>query len=255
VSADPKRGGITVGPESVNWRCKTLDAVPCFLAPPRRCPGLREEIACVGQTRCRLWRKQETYIIMAALILGLVIFLGVHSIRIFANDWRRRQVACLGEGPWKGLYSVASLIGLVLIVVGFGAARMNSVLLYGPPAWLRHLNIIFTLIAFVLVAAAYVPRNHFKQKIGHPMLAGVKVWALGHLLSIGMLRDVVLFGAFLIWAITDFVVSRRRDRAAGVIYPAGSLTGDMIAIAVGVIVWAVFAFWLHQLLIGVNPLA
>ena len=192
---------------------------------------------------------------MAVLILGLIIFLGAHSMRIFANDWRRRQVARLGEGPWKGLYSLVSLIGLVLIIVGFGAARTNPVLLYTPPEWLRHLNIVFTLIAFVLVAAAYVPYNHFKEMIGHPMLAGVKAWALGHLLSIGMLRDVVLFGAFLVWAIVDFVASRRRDRTARVLYPSGMVVGDVVAIVVGVIVWAAIAFWLHVLLIGVDPLA
>jgi uncharacterized membrane protein len=193
--------------------------------------------------------------VMLLLILGLVIFLGVHSIRIFANDWRRRQILHLGEGRWKGLFALASLVGLVLIIVGFGAARSNPAVLYAPPAWLRHLNSFLTLIAFVLVAAAYAPRNHIKARIGHPMLAGVKTWAFGHLLAIGMLRDVVLFGAFLLWAIADFVVSRRRDRAAGVIYPAGSLTGDVVAIVVGVIVWMAFAFWLHTLLIGVNPLA
>jgi uncharacterized membrane protein len=193
--------------------------------------------------------------IMLLLILGLVIFLGVHSIRIFANEWRRRQIARLGEGPWKGLFALASLVGLILIIIGFGAARMNPVLLYAPPVWLRHLNIFLTLIAFVLVAAAYVPGNHIKEKIGHPMLAGVKIWAFGHLLAIGMLRDVVLFGAFLAWTIADFVVSRRRDRVAAVIYPAGSLTGDVIAVVVGLIIWVAFAFWLHTLLIGVNPLA
>ena len=192
---------------------------------------------------------------MLLLVLGLVIFLGAHSIRIFGSDWRRRQIARLGEGPWKGLFALVSLVGLILIIIGFAAARTNPVLLYAPPAWLRHLNIFLTLIAFVLVAAAYVPGNHIKEKIGHPMLAGVKIWAFGHLLAIGMLRDVVLFGAFLVWAIADFVVSRRRDRTAGVIYPAGSLTGDVIAVVVGLIIWAAFAFWLHTLLIGVNPLA
>jgi uncharacterized membrane protein len=132
---------------------------------------------------------------------------------------------------------------------------MNPLLLYAPPTWLRHLNIVFTLVAFVLVAAAYMPGNHFKEKIGHPMLAGVKAWALGHLLSIGMLRDVVLFGAFLVWAIVDFVASRRRDRAARVVYPAGSVTGDVVAVVIGAIVWAAIAFWLHALLIGIDPLA
>jgi uncharacterized membrane protein len=192
---------------------------------------------------------------MLLLILGLVIFLGVHSIGIFANDWRRQQIRRVGEGPWKGLFALASVIGLILIIVGFGAARMNPVLLYVPPAWLRHLNMLFTLIAFVLVAAAYSPPNHIKAKIGHPMLAGVKAWALGHLLAIGMLRDVVLFGAFLVWAIADFAVSRRHDRAAGAVYPAGSVAGDIAAVIIGLVVWVVVAFWLHTVLFGVNPLA
>jgi uncharacterized membrane protein len=191
---------------------------------------------------------------MLLLILGLVIFLGVHSIRIVANDWRGRQITRFGEGPWKGLYGLASVIGLILIILGFGEARMHPVLLYAPPLWLGHLNGLFTLIAFVLVAAAYVPRNHIKAKIGHPMLAGVKVWAFGHLLAIGMLRDVVLFGAFLIWAIADFAVSRRRDRAAGVVYPPGTVAGDVTAVVIGVVAWVLVLVWLHRLLIGVSPL-
>jgi len=129
------------------------------------------------------------------------------------------------------------------------------VLLYAPPAWLRHLNIFLTLIAFVLIAAAYVPRNHIKETIGHPMLAGVKTWAFGHLLAIGMVHDVVVFGPFLVWAIVDFVVSRRRDRIAGTVYPSGSLTGDLIAVVAGVVGWTVIAFWLHQILFGLDPLA
>jgi uncharacterized membrane protein len=191
---------------------------------------------------------------MQLLIIGLVIFLGVHSVRIFANDWRRRQIGRLGEGRWKGLFSLVSFAGLILIIFGFGAARIYPVLLYAPPAWLRHVNIFLTLAAFILVAAAYVPGNHFKGKIGHPMLAGVTIGAFGHLLAVGMLRDAVLFGAFLIWSIIDFAASRRRDRIAGVVYPAGSVQGDLLAIAIGAVVWAAFAFWLHMRLIGVNPL-
>ncbi|WP_109125323.1 NnrU family protein [Dyella sp. C11] len=191
---------------------------------------------------------------MTWLILGLVLFLGVHSIRIFANDWRVRQRARMGEGAWKGLYSLVSVIGLVLIVVGFGLARQQPVVLYVPPVGLRHLNALFTLLAFVLVAAAYVPANHLKAKLGHPMLAGVKVWAFGHLLATGMLHDVLLFGAFLLWAIVDFASSRRRDRAAGVAYPAGTVKGDVIVVVAGVIAWAVFAHWLHLWLIGVQPM-
>ncbi|MHB1302557.1 MAG: NnrU family protein [Acidiphilium sp.] len=199
--------------------------------------------------------QERTQANMLLLILGLVIFLGTHSIRIFADDWRRRQIDRLGPQGWRGVYSVVSLAGLALIIVGFGAARAHPELLYAPPAWLRHLNIVFTLVAFVLVAAAYVPHNHIKAKIGHPMLAGVKAWAFGHLLATGMLRDVVLFGAFLVWAIVDFAASRRRDRAARVVYPAGSVTGDVAAVVIGVVVWLAFAFWLHTLLIGANPLA
>jgi uncharacterized membrane protein len=191
---------------------------------------------------------------MALLILGLVLFLGVHSLRIFADPWRTQCRAQLGEMRWKGLYSVVSIIGFVLIVWGFGLARQQPVLLYVPPLGLRHLNALFTLLAFVLVAAAYVPGNHFKAKLGHPMLAGVKVWAFGHLLATGMLHDVVLFGAFLLWAIVDFVSARRRDRAAGVVYPAGTAKGDIIAVVAGVVGWFVFAWWLHAWLIGVNPM-
>jgi uncharacterized membrane protein len=190
---------------------------------------------------------------MSLLILGLILFLGMHSVHMLAPGWRERVVARIGLLPWKGLYSVVSIAGFVLIVVGFGMARQTPVLLYAPPLWLKHLNALFTLVAFVLIAAAYVPRNHLKAKIGHPMLAGVKLWALGHLLAIGFERDVVLFGAFLVWAVADFAVSRRRDRATGTMYPAGTAMGDVLAVAAGVAVWAIFAFLLHVRLIGVSP--
>lgn len=191
---------------------------------------------------------------MTLLILGLLLFLGVHCVHMFAAGWRARQIARLGEKGWKGLYSLVSIAGFVLLIYGFGQARLQPVLLYVPPMGLRHLNALFTLVAFVLIVAAYVPHNHFKAKLGHPMLAGVKTWAFGHLLATGMLHDVVLFGAFLLWAVADFVVSRRRDRANGVAYPAGTLRGDLVAIVVGVAAWALFAFILHTRWIGVNPM-
>ena len=190
---------------------------------------------------------------MSILVLGLILFLGTHSVHVLAPHFRERVVARIGLLPWKGLYSLVSIAGFVLIVIGFGMARADSHLLYASPAWLRHLNALFTLAAFVLVAAAYVPRNHLKAKIGHPMLAGVKLWALGHLLAIGYLHDVVLFGAFLVWAVADFAVSRRRDRAAGIVYPAGTAMGDVLAVVIGVAAWAIFAFLLHLRLIGVSP--
>jgi uncharacterized membrane protein len=190
---------------------------------------------------------------MWLLIAGLVAFLGLHSLRIVAADWRARQMARLGEGPWKGIYSVLSIAGFVLLIWGFAEARQHPQLLYVPPLWLRHANALFTLIAFVLIAGAYVPRNHLKAKLGHPMYAGIKVWALGHLLATGMLHDVVLFGAFLVWAVAGFMVSRRRDRNAGVTYTGGTLVGDLLTLVLGLALWAAFAFWLHAKWIGVAP--
>jgi uncharacterized membrane protein len=192
---------------------------------------------------------------MPTLILGLLIFLGVHSLRVFADEWRTRQIARFGEKPWKGLFTLASLLGFVLLCWGFGLARAQPVLLYTPPLALRHLNALFTLLAFVLLVAAYVPRNHLKAWFGHPMLLGVKVWAFGHLLATGMLRDVVLFGAFLLWAAVLFVVSRRRDRRTGTVYPGGTLGGDVATVIIGVVAWAIFMLWLHLWLIGVNPMS
>lgn len=190
---------------------------------------------------------------MPALILGLLIFLGIHSVRIVADDWRTRMVGRFGELGWKALYSVVALAGFVLLVWGFGQARMHPVLLYLPPLWLRHLNALFTLVAFILLAAAYVPRNRLKAAIGHPMLAGTKVWAFGHLLATGMLHDLILFGAFLAWSVAAFIRARRRDRAAGTRYPPGTLAGDAATLVAGVAAWALFAFWLHGWLIGVRP--
>lgn len=190
---------------------------------------------------------------MPVLILGLVLFLGVHSLRVFADGWRTRQIARLGLMPWKGLYSLVAIAGFVLICWGFALARQHPVLLYAPPLWLVRLNALFTLIAFVLFVAARVPRNQFKAKLHHPQVLAVKLWAFGHLLAAGMLHDVVLFGAFLLWAIVLFAVSRRRDRREGTVYPPGTAKGTAIAVVVGVAAWALFAFWLHALLIGMQP--
>ena len=161
---------------------------------------------------------------MPVLILGLVLFLGMHSLRIFADGWRTRQVARLGLKRWKALYALVAIVGFVLICWGFGLARQHPVLLYVPPLWLRHLNALFTLVAFMLFVAARVPRNVFKARLHHPQVLAVKMWAFGHLLATGMLHDVLLFGAFLLWAVVLFIASRRRDRAPspGVTPPSAS---------------------------------
>ena len=158
---------------------------------------------------------------MTLLILGLVLFLGVHSTRIVADGWRTATIARVGEKPWKGIYSLLSIAGFVLLVIGYGAARQAPVVLFAPPVWTRHLAALLTIPAFVLLAAAYVPGNAIKRAVGHPMMAGVKVWALAHLLANGTLADLLLFGTFLAWAVLGFIAARRRDRAAGTTYPAG----------------------------------
>jgi uncharacterized membrane protein len=192
---------------------------------------------------------------MFLLLSGLLLFLGLHSLRIFADRWRGVQITRLGEGTWKALYTVLSLAGFALIVIGYGRTRIDPVVLWTPPLWTYHLAIALTLPAFILIVAGNVPRNHLRAWLGHPMLAGTKLWALAHLISNGRLGDVLLFGGFLVWAIACFVSARRRDRRAGVAYARGSSKGSAIVAIVGIGFWALFAFVLHAWLIGVNPMA
>ena len=190
---------------------------------------------------------------MAYLIAGLVIFLGVHSVRIFADGWRTQTLARMGEGAYKGIYSLLSIAGFALIIYGFGLARETPVVLWTPPVGLRRAASLLTLIAFVFLTAAYVPRNGIKARFHHPMVLGVKFWSLAHLLANGQLPQVLLFGSFLVWAVLDFIASRRRDRAAGTHYAAGTLTMTVITLVAGCLAWMAFALHLHGWLIGVRP--
>ncbi len=190
---------------------------------------------------------------MTILILGLVIFLGLHSVRVVAEGWRNGVRTRLGENAWKGLYSLASILGLVLIVWGFGLARQQPVLLWSPPLWTRHLAALLTLAAFVMLAAAYVPGNAIKARLHHPMILGVKTWALAHLLANGRLAGVLLFGSFLAWAVLSFRAARQRDRAGHITYPPGRTGPTLVTVAVGLAAWAGFAFWAHAAWIGVRP--
>jgi uncharacterized membrane protein len=191
---------------------------------------------------------------MTWLVIGLALFLGMHSARVFAEGARTRFIAQRGEKAWKGLYTLVSLLGLVLIVVGYGAARQQPVALWGvPPVWTRHLASLFTLAAFVLIAASHAPGNLIKARLHHPMVLGVKAWALGHLLANHTLADLLLFGGFLAWAVLSFRAAKARDRAAGTTYPPGRMGPTLGAVVGGVVVWAVFAFWAHGWLIGVRP--
>lgn len=190
---------------------------------------------------------------MTLLILGLLIFIGTHSIRLVADDWRTVQLARFGERRWKGLFSLLALAGVVLIVVGYGQARAAPVDLWNPPLWTRHLAALLTLPVFVLVAAAYLPGTHIKAALGHPMLAGTKLWALAHLIANGRLADLLLFGGFLAWSVAAFIVARRRDRLAGIRHPATDWSRDLLAFGVGLLIWAGFVKFAHVWLIGVEP--
>lgn len=190
---------------------------------------------------------------MTLLILGLVLFLGVHSVRVLGEDGRNALRARLGEGGYKGLYTLVSLAGFALIVWGYGAARQAPVQLWVPPVWTRHLAAVLTIPAFVLLVAAYVPGNSIKARLHHPMVLGIKTWAFAHLLANGMLAQALLFGSFLVWAALSFRAARQRDRLAQVVYAPGRLGPTLVTVAVGLVAWAAFAFWAHGALIGVRP--
>jgi uncharacterized membrane protein len=187
------------------------------------------------------------------LLLGLVIFLATHSVRIVADGWRAQRLVQMGEAAYKGLFSVMSVVGFGLIAWGFGVARETPILLWIVPVGMRHAASLLTLMAFVLLAGAYVPGNSIKARLHHPMVLAVKAWALAHLLANGTVAHAVLFGAFLAWAVADYISARKRDRAAGTVYPAGSAAATVASVVIGTLAWAGFAFWLHGMLIGIRP--
>ena len=188
---------------------------------------------------------------MTILILGLLLFLGTHSVRIVADDWRSAQVARLGLKRWKAIYTVLSLAGLVLIVWGYGLARVAAGELWVSPHWLRIVAAVLMLVAFILLTAVYVPRNRIKTAVGHPMVAGVKVWALAHLLTNARAVDLLLFGAFLLWAVLSFRAARARDRANPPPPVAGTWVRTVLVVVAGAAAWLLFASYLHPMLIGV----
>ena len=188
---------------------------------------------------------------MTLMIIGLLIFLGSHSLNIFAPAWREQQISQRGAVPFKVVYAVVALAGLWLAIVGYGQMRMSAGPLWNPPMGLRHLVALLMLPSFILLVAAYLPANHLKARLGHPMLMAVKIWAFAHLLANGRLGDIIFFGAFLAWAVVLYIRLRKKDRANGTAYPAGSLPNTLATVAIGVVLWFVFAFYLHVHLIGV----
>jgi uncharacterized membrane protein len=187
---------------------------------------------------------------MGPLILGLVLFLGIHSVAIVSAAARDRWAAAMGVNLWRAMYSLVSTAGLVLIVLGYAEARLSPQVLYAPPLWLRHVAFALMLPVFPLILAAYLP-GRIKAKLKHPMLAAVKIWALAHLLANGMLADVVLFGSLLAWAVADRISFKRRVQHMMMPLPAPSVRNDVLAVVLGLVIYFVTLRWLHYWLIGV----
>ncbi len=192
---------------------------------------------------------------MTLLVFGLVIFLGLHSVRIFGEAGRERSIARLGEGPWKGVFSLLSLAGFVMIIYGFGQARWTAPLLWAPPVFTRHIGLTLMLFSLILLAGYGLKKSHVTVLTHHPMLWAVILWSVAHLLANGSAADVVLFGAFLVWAVLDLQSNYARDRANAVVYPAPEWGATIGAVVVGVVLWGLLLGGLHQWLFGVSPLA
>ena len=208
---------------------------------------------------------------MTQLILGLILFLGAHSVRIWADGWRNQTIEAYGEKTFKGVYALVSILGFYLLVVGYGEARLQTVALWNPPIFTKHISLLLMLFSSILLMATYIPRNHFKMRLGHPMVLSVKVWALSHLLANGNLADLVLFGSFLIWAVLNFRSARARDRALllhlNVTEDAAGeplaetestnqpkLPSTIITLVSGIATWALITFVLHAKIVGVSPM-
>jgi uncharacterized membrane protein len=192
---------------------------------------------------------------MAVLVLGLVIFLGLHSTRIVSDGGREKAIARIGEGPWKGIYSLVSVIGFVLIVWGFARARFEAPQLWTPPPGARHVTMLLMLVALILLASYLFKRSHITFAVHHPMLWSVLLWSVGHLIANGSAADLVLFGAFAIWSAADLASAYARDRRNGVVYPQPQLAATAGAVVAGLVAYALLIGGLHLWLFGVSPLA
>lgn len=189
---------------------------------------------------------------MLLFFAGLILFFGVHSVRIVAPGSRANIVSRYGEGAWKGIYSLVSIISFIMIVMGYPDAKAALGFVWAPPTWTKHIAVVLMLPALIFLVAAYVP-SKLKAKLKHPMLAGIKVWALAHLLANGLGVHMVLFGSFLAWAVVDRIAVKRRG-GADPKAPSG-WTGDIIVVGVGTVAWVFLLLWGHQWLFGVAPIS
>jgi len=190
---------------------------------------------------------------MTLLLVGMLLFIGAHSVSIVAPAWRDGMAARLGEKSWKGLYAAISLAGFVLLILGYSAARQAPVVLYVPPASMRHVALLLMLPVFPLLVATYLP-GRISRAAKHPMLLAVKLWATAHLLANGMLADVVLFGGLLAWAVADRISLKRRPARPIPAAPAMPIN-DLVATGLGLVIYVAFVAALHRVLFGVSPLS
>lgn len=187
---------------------------------------------------------------MLLLFLGLILFLGMHSVSIVAESFRDRMAA-KSEVAWKAIYGLVAIAGFVLVIRGYAAARLDPIVLYSPPVWLGHLASLLLLPVFVLFFAPYLP-GRIKTATKHPQLIAAKLWAVAHLLVNGTVADVVLFGSVLAWAVADRISLKRRTPRPLPGAPESALN-DVILVVIGLGAYAAFAFWLHAAWIGVAP--
>jgi uncharacterized membrane protein len=185
---------------------------------------------------------------MEKLVLGLVVFFAGHSISLLALGWRDRMANRLGLRTWRAVYSVLALLGFYLLVSGYGSARPLAALLYAPPMWLHYVAAILMLPVFPLALASVLP-GRIGARAGHPLLLATMLWAVAHLLTNGSAADVLLFGAFLAWAVVVRVSLARRPARRAIALPA-SMANDVIAIVGGLALYAAFIFGLHVRFFG-----
>ena len=189
---------------------------------------------------------------MYVLIAGLLVFLGVHSTRVFAPGIRDNVIMNRGEGAWKGIYTILSLLGFVLLIYGYGAARLDNVYFYAAPTWFTHILILLMAPVMILLVASQLPVGKIKKAVKNPMLLATKIWALGHMAVNGDLASWLLFGSFLAWAVIVLINTKRRGQT----FPSETaIKSDIVSVIVGLAVWAIFIMWAHEWLFGIPVIA
>lgn len=187
---------------------------------------------------------------LAVLVIGLVVFIGTH-VFVTRRKARAALIARIGEWPYRALFALVSIAGIVLIAWGFAQYRADGIIpVWTPPSWTRHITVALVWPAIILVTAAYIPGD-IKRTLKHPMLAGVKLWAVAHLISNGDLGGIILFGAVLAWAVYDRITLKHRKDAGAPPIPVGGTKNDIIAIVVGTIIYLALGFVFHPIVIGV----